>query len=107
MNRLSPVRLPPADSYPFGVQRQNHLWPAGPDGDGGAEQITLKQAIHCLEGDPQASNATPPSSPEQQVVAQLADQLEQQRLHRLRSTSLAQLLERRDGLIQAQTMYFI
>ena len=72
-----------------------------------ADQITLEQAIHCLEGDPQASNATPPSSPEQQVVAQLADQLEQQRLHRLRSTSLAQLLERRDGLIQAQTMYFI
>mgnify|MGYP003347601113 CR=1 FL=1 len=74
--------------------------------------VALLAACSNLQTEPtnpsgQATNATPPSSPEQQVVAQLADQLEQQRLHRLRSTSLAQLLERRDGLIQAQTMYFI
>jgi hypothetical protein len=41
------------------------------------------------------------------VVNDLARRLEQQRMELLKSTSVAQLLQERDALLQAQTMYFI
>jgi hypothetical protein len=41
------------------------------------------------------------------VLQSLASQLEQVRLKVVQSTSLQDLLDRRDGLLQAQSMYFI
>jgi Rrf2 family protein len=70
-----------------------------------AGQISLAEAIHCLEG--QASGTPAATSPEQQVLEQLAADLQQQRMARLTAITLAQLLEQRDALLQAQAMYFI
>jgi hypothetical protein len=41
------------------------------------------------------------------VLQELSGNLRQQRLERLQHTSLAELLEQRDALQQAQAMYFI
>ena len=71
-----------------------------------AEAIPLAEVIHCLEGDSDPSPSGTPS-PELQVLLDLAQSLRQQRLERLQHTSLAQLLEQRDALQQAQAMYFI
>ena len=73
-----------------------------------AAAISLAEVVECLEGDgdpigdPAAS-----ASPELQVLQNLTSSLRQQRLERLQRTSLAQLLEQRDALQQAQAMYFI
>ena len=71
-----------------------------------AEAIPLAEVIHCLEGDSDPPLSGTPS-PELQVLLDLAQSLRQQRLERLQHTSLAQLLEQRDALQQAQAMYFI
>lgn len=73
-----------------------------------AAAISLAEVVECLEGDgdpigdPAAS-----ASPELQVLQNLTSSLRQQRLARLQQTSLAELLEHRDALQQAQAMYFI
>ena len=73
-----------------------------------AATITLAEVLDCLEGDTAPATITEGgSSAERQVLQELAASLRQQRLQRLRHTSLAQLLEQRDALQQAQAMYFI
>jgi len=71
-----------------------------------ATAITLAEVLDCLEGDTTPSTEGG-SSPERLVLQELAASLRQQRLARLQHTSLAQLLEQRDALQQAQAMYFI
>ena len=71
-----------------------------------ADQISLLEVIQCLEGAGVSPPAAAPST-ERQVIEQLAAELRQQRLARLAATSLADLLEERDAVLQAQTMYFI
>jgi len=71
-----------------------------------ASAISLAEVISCLEapGSPSQHNK---ESAERSVVNDLAQRLEQQRLELLKNTSLAHLLQERDSLLQAQTMYFI
>ena len=69
-------------------------------------EVSVADVVQCLEGDP-ASRDGVPETPEYQVLESLASQLEQARLQLVQSTSLQDLLDRRDGLLQAQTMYFI
>ena len=71
-----------------------------------AAAINLAAVVECLEGDGEPSPG-PAGSPELQVLQELSGSLRQQRLERLQRTSLAQLLEQRDALQQAQAMYFI
>ena len=71
-----------------------------------AVQISLAEVVACLEGEPEAAS-TDSGSPEQQVVAELSQELRHLRLARLEATNLAALLEQRDALLQAQAMYFI
>jgi Rrf2 family protein len=71
------------------------------------ESVSLAEVIHCLEGDPSAAPSEPARSPEFQVIEALAGDLARDRLARLESTSLADLLMQRDQRLQAQAMYFI
>jgi len=74
-----------------------------------AASIDLAEVLECLEGEAALGSAGEEASgsPERQVLQELAQSLRQQRLERLQHTSLAQLLEQRDALQQAQAMYFI
>ena len=74
-----------------------------------AAAISLAEVVECLEGDgePNGAPGGGGASPELQVLQELSGSLRQQRLERLQYTSLAQLLEQRDALQQAQAMYFI
>jgi Rrf2 family protein len=73
-----------------------------------AAAISLAAVVECLEGDGEPQDdAAGAISPELQVLHELSASLRQQRLERLRRTTLAQLLEQRDALQQAQAMYFI
>jgi Rrf2 family protein len=74
-----------------------------------AAAISLAEVVECLEGDgePNGDPGGNGISPELQVLQELSGSLRQQRLERLQRTSLAQLLEQRDALQQAQAMYFI
>ncbi len=69
-------------------------------------EVAVADVVQCLEGDPGSRDGAP-ETPEYQVLQSLASQLEQARLKLVQSTSLQDLLDRRDGLLQAQTMYFI
>ena len=71
------------------------------------DAVTLAEVIHCLEGDPAASPSEPARTPEFQVIDALAAELARERLARLNSTTLADLLDQRDQRLQAQAMYFI
>lgn len=69
-------------------------------------QVRLVEIVACLEGDPELSD-NGRSSPEFQVLAQLEAQLLQARQHLLESTTLQDLLDRRNQICQSQLMYFI
>lgn len=69
--------------------------------------VLVSEVVSCLEGDATVRDATERSTPEFQVLHGLAGQLERARLDLLEGTTLQQLLERRDALLQAQAMYFI
>jgi Rrf2 family protein len=72
------------------------------------EAVTLAEVLTCLEGGPDKL-ASEQQSPEQSVVVSLSEQLRQRRMATLEETSLADLVQERDALLQAQsqTMYFI
>ncbi len=69
-------------------------------------EVAVADVVICLEGDPSTKGSSP-ETPEYQVLQSLASQLEQARLRVVQATSLQDLLDRRDGLLQAQSMYFI
>jgi len=72
------------------------------------EAVSLADVLTCLEGGPDKLASDHPS-PEQAVVANLSAQLRERRMATLQQTSLADLVQERDVLLQAQsqTMYFI
>ncbi len=70
-------------------------------------ELRVSEVVACLEGDGGSRDGTERRSPEFQVLHGLAGQLERDRLDLLEGTTLQHLLERRDGLLLAQAMYFI
>ena len=71
-------------------------------------EVLVAEVVNCLEGETSArESAAGRQTPEFDVLDELAAQLESARLKLLRSTTLQDLLDRRDGLLQAQAMYFI
>ena len=69
-------------------------------------EVAVADVVQCLEGEA-ASRDGSSETPEYQVLRSLADQLERARLRVVEATSLQDLLDRRDALLQAQSMYFI
>ncbi|MEI6828639.1 MAG: Rrf2 family transcriptional regulator [Synechococcaceae cyanobacterium ELA445] len=70
-------------------------------------EVLVAEVVNCLEGETSARESAGRQTPEFDVLDELAAQLESARLKLLRSTTLQDLLDRRDGLLQAQAMYFI
>ena len=69
--------------------------------------IKVSEVVQILEGDPQPRDASGRETPEFQVLHGLAGELQAARQTLLEATDLQTLIERRDGLLQAQAMYFI
>ena len=70
-------------------------------------EILLQDVVTTLEGEPAPRSSAERSSAEFDVLSQLEERLDSARLHILSGTSLNDLLEERDQLVQAQAMYFI
>lgn len=69
-------------------------------------EIRVAEVVQILEGDPQSRDGSR-ETPEFRVLHGLAGELQTARQALLEGTTLQQLIERRDGLLQAQAMYFI
>ncbi|MFM9046729.1 MAG: RrF2 family transcriptional regulator [Cyanobium sp.] len=70
-------------------------------------EIRVAEVVQILEGDPQSRDGGSRETPEFRVLQGLAGELQAARQALLEGTTLQQLIERRDGLLQAQAMYFI
>jgi Rrf2 family protein len=70
-------------------------------------EVLVAEVVRCLEGETTVRESAGRDTPEFEVLDQLAAQQESARLTLLRSTTLQDLLDRRDALHQAQAMYFI
>lgn len=71
-----------------------------------ATEISLADAINCLEGE--AEHLEPSQGTcELQLISALAEELRAERVAKLQKISLADFLSKRDAMLQAQTMYFI
>lgn len=70
-------------------------------------EILVSEVVACLEGAASAIGTGPRDTPEFGVLRRLEERLEQARQAILTGTSLQDLLEQRDHLLQAQAMYFI
>lgn len=70
-------------------------------------QIQVAEVVSCLEGEVVARSAGRRDSPEYAVLISLEDRLERARRDILEQATLQQLLDQRDQLAQAQSMYFI
>ncbi|MCP9848495.1 Rrf2 family transcriptional regulator [Cyanobium sp. Morenito 9A2] len=70
-------------------------------------EVRVAEVVHCLEGESSGRETAGRQTPEFDVLGSLATRLEQSRLALLEGTNLQQLLDQRDGLLQAQAMYFI
>jgi len=70
-------------------------------------EIKVSEVVQILEGEPPQRESSGRETPEFQVLHGLAGELLRARQARLEGTTLQQLIERRDGLLQAQAMYFI
>ena len=70
-------------------------------------EITVAEVLACLEGEAAGRPLPPQRTPEYQVLHSLAVDLAKQRQDILTSTTLQQLLERRDAVSRSQAMYFI
>lgn len=70
-------------------------------------EIRVAEVVQILEGDPQCREGRPHETAEFQVLNALAGELQAARQALLDGTTLQQLIDRRDGLLQAQAMYFI
>ncbi len=69
--------------------------------------IRLADVVHALEGENATRAASTNDTPECAVLITLEETLERCRRDVLEGTSLQDLLEQRDRLVQAQAMYFI
>ena len=70
-------------------------------------EILLQEVLTALEGEAPARATAPWATAEFEVLGGLEQQLEAERRQILGSTSVQDLLDRRDQLVQAQAMYFI
>ena len=70
-------------------------------------EILVAEVVMVLEGDPQSREGVSRETPEFKVLHGLAGELQAARQALLESTTLQHWIERRDGLLQAQAMYFI
>ncbi|NDG75715.1 MAG: Rrf2 family transcriptional regulator [Synechococcaceae bacterium WB8_1B_136] len=70
-------------------------------------EIVVADVVACLEGDGGGRDGSARQTPEFDVLHGLTGELEAARLTLLRGTTVQQLVERRDALLQAQAMYFI
>ena len=69
--------------------------------------LPVSEVVNCLEGESAAQPSSSRSTPEFQVLQELDQQLEAARQTLLQSTSLQDLIDRRDAQTLDQTMYFI
>ena len=70
-------------------------------------QIQVAEVVSCLEGEVAARSGGRRDTPEYAVLIALEDRLERTRREILEQATLQQLLDQRDQLAQAQSMYFI
>ncbi len=70
-------------------------------------EIRVAEVVQCLEGETTARGSGRRDSPESDVLAALEGRLDAARRSILEGTTLLDLLEERDRLVQAQAMYFI
>lgn len=70
-------------------------------------EVTIQEVVAALEGETLSRSTTERSTPEFDVLASLEDRLESARNTILGGTTLQDLLDQRDQLVQAQVMYFI
>lgn len=70
-------------------------------------EVLVADVVNCLEGESSTKDTPTRPTAEFQVLLELDQQLEAARQSLLRSTSLQDLIDRRDVQSQEQSMYFI
>ena len=70
-------------------------------------EILVQEVVITLEGEPPPRSETEAATAEFDVLSALEEQLEEVRRQILAGTSVQDLLDQRDALVQAQAMYFI
>jgi Rrf2 family protein len=70
-------------------------------------QIKVVDVVRCLEGEDCLGGVTISETPEYQVLNGLKNELAMARLQILEATTLQDLVDRRDRLMESQAMYFI
>ena len=70
-------------------------------------EILVQEVVTTLEGEPPPRGGAERDTAEFDVLTALEEQLAEARRQILEGTSVKDLLERRDQLVQAQAMYFI
>lgn len=70
-------------------------------------EILVQEVVIILEGEPPPRSETEPTTAEFDVLSALEEQLQQMRRQILTGTSVQDLLDQRNALVQAQAMYFI
>ena len=70
-------------------------------------QIKVVDVVRCLEGEDNLGGETLSETPEYQVLNGLKNELAMARAQILETTTLQDLIDRRDRLMESQAMYFI
>ena len=70
-------------------------------------QIKVVDVVRCLEGEDSPGSVTVSETPEYQVLNGLKNELAMARAQILETTTLQDLIDRRDRLMESQAMYFI
>jgi len=70
-------------------------------------EVLVADVVQCLEGDTGQRSGVTRSTPEFEVLNSLDERLEAARAGILTGTTLQDLLDQRDALVQSQAMYFI
>ena len=70
-------------------------------------EVAIQEVVAALEGETLSRSTTERSTPEFDVLTSLENRLESARTTILGGTTLQDLLDQRDQLVQAQVMYFI
>ena len=110
--RLRPARASPIATWSASLRRSGFLRSIrGPRGGyqlvAPPAEVVVLEVVRCLEGLPSASDQDGQASVEWRALRAFEAELEQARLSLLGGTTLQDLLERRDALIDNHAMYFI
>ena len=70
-------------------------------------EIKVVDVVRCLEGEDSLRGETLSETPEYQVLNGLKNELARARAQILETTTLQDLIDRRDRLMESQAMYFI